>query len=247
MPLVWGGDPTTGWGFDGLESALTQALSAGLSGIGFFGTDIGGFFTLGEQELDPELLIRWIQLGALSGLMRTKAEGVAIPPRARPQIWDPEILPHWRRWAKLHTQLSPYLLQCATEYVETGMPLMRHLCLVDPDDPASERSDQYMLGPSLLVAPVLTPGAQTRRLLLPAGQWVDMWRSAWYDEQTGGLKFGQPIYVDGGREVTVPAPLEEIPIFVRAGAAIPLLAADVWSLAAPGAQSRTTTVEFALP
>jgi alpha-glucosidase (family GH31 glycosyl hydrolase) len=241
-PLVWGGDPTTGWGFDGLASALIQGLSAGLSGIAFWGSDIGGFFTLGEYELDAELLIRWIQLGSLSPLMRTKAEGIAIPPRRRPQIWDPEILPHWRRWAKLHTQLSPYLLAAAAEYVKTGMPLMRHMCLVDP---AIRRSDQYMLGPDLLVAPVLEPGAMERSVELPPGGWVDLWRSATYDEKTGAVILGRPQILGGPATVKLPAPLEEIPLLIRLGARIPMLPADVWSLAAPDANSRSTSLSFA--
>lgn len=202
-PLVWGGDPTTAWGFDGLASAVTQGLSAGLSGIAFWGSDIGGFFTLGDQELDEELLIRWIQLGAFSPLMRTKAQGVSIPPRSRPQIWDPEILPHWRRWARVHLQLVPYLLDAAREYVEAGMPLMRHMCLVAPE---CRRSDQYLLGRDLLVAPVLEPGARERTLEVPPGRWIDHWRSA---------------VLAGPSVVTLPAPLEEIPVLRREGAPSP--------------------------
>lgn len=227
-PLVWGGDPTTDWGFDGLASALNQGLNAGLSGIAFWGSDIGGFFTLGEQELDAELLIRWIQLGAMSPLMRTKAEGIAIPPRRRPQVWDPEILPHWRRWARLHTQLSPYLLAAARDYVETGLPVMRHMCLVDP---GCRRDDQYLFGPDLLVAPVLEPGARERAVDLPPGRWIDLWRSASYDEKTGEIVAGSPVVLEGGETVTLLAPLEEIPILLRAGAELPLLPPDVWSLA----------------
>jgi alpha-glucosidase len=203
LPLVWGGDPTTGWGFDGLRSALTQALSAGLSGIGFFGTDIGGFFSLGDQRLDDELLIRWIQLGALLPLMRTKAEGIAIPPYRRPQVWDPQILPHWKRWAGFHVALQPYLLEAAKEYVESGMPLVRHMCLVEG---GPDRSDQYLLGPDLLVAPVLEPGAREREVALPPGRWVDLHR---------GNELG------GERTITVPAPLEEAPIFGRSGLRFP--------------------------
>jgi alpha-glucosidase len=198
LPLVWGGDPTTGWGFDGLASALTQALSAGLSGIAFFGTDIGGFFSLGDQRLDAELLIRWIQLGALMPLMRTKSEGIAIPPYRRPQVWDPEILPHWRRWARFHLELVPYLLDAAREYVASGMPLMRHMCLVEG---GPDRSDQYLLGPDLLVAPVLEPGAREREVALPPGRWVDLWRGTAHDE---------------GGTLILPAPLDEIPILKRA-------------------------------
>jgi alpha-glucosidase len=204
LPLVWGGDPTTGWGFDGLRSALTQALSAGLSGIAFFGSDIGGFFSLRKQRLDDELLIRWIQLGAMSPLMRTKAEGIAIPRYRRPQVWDPQILPHWKRWSGFHVALLPYLLEAAREYVDTGMPLMRHMCLAG-GDPA--RSDQYMLGPDLLVAPVLEEGARRREVALPPGGWVHLW-------------LGHEL--EGGQTITVPAPLDEIPVFARAGTRFPI-------------------------
>ena len=225
-PLVWGGDPTTGWGFDGLASALTQGLAAGLSGVAFWGTDIGGFFTLGEQRLDAELLIRWIQLGAFSPLMRTKAEGVAILPYRRPQVWDPEILPHWRRWAGFHTQLSPYLMAAAAEYVDTGMPVMRHMRLVDP---SCERQDQYMLGGDLLVAPVLEAGATSRDVELPAGRWVELW--------------GREVF-EGPATLKLAAPLEEIPVLARAGARIPLLPADILSLAAPHDAARRAWLDF---
>ncbi|MDQ2943891.1 MAG: hypothetical protein M3R21_09535, partial [Candidatus Dormibacteraeota bacterium] len=181
IPLVWGGDPTTGWGFDGLASAVMQGLSAGLSGIAFWGSDIGGFFSLGEEKLDSELLIRWIQFGALSPLMRTKSGGISNHPAPRPQIWDREILPHWRRWAKFHTQLSPYLLGAAAEYVETGIPLMRHACLTDPSTDVARPSDQYLLGSWLLAAPALQPGARERVVQLPGGQWIDLWRSVSYE------------------------------------------------------------------
>jgi len=243
-PLVWGGDPTTGWGFDGLASALAQGLSAGLSGIPFWGSDIGGFFTLGDEELDAELLIRWIQLGALSPLMRTKAEGIAVPPRRRPQIWDAEILPHWRRWAKLHTQLSPYLMDAARDYTQNGMPLMRHMCLVDTSITAG---DQYLLGPDLLVAPVLHPGAREREVHVPAGEWVDLWRSAAYDEASGGLVAGKPRVLIGPATATLPAPLEEIPVLVRLGSSIPLLPPEVRSLAQPLDRYRLTSLRFAKP
>jgi alpha-glucosidase (family GH31 glycosyl hydrolase) len=223
VPIVWGGDPTTSWGFDGLRSAVTEGLSMGLSGIGVWGTDIGGFFSLGEHRLTEELLIRWIQLGALVPVMRTKAAGVSIPPAARPQVWDPGILPHWRRWASFHTRLNPYLLAAAREYVETGMPIMRHLVLAYPDDDvAASLEDEYLLGPDLLVAPVLEEGARVRSVYLPAGLWADARR--------GEVHRG-PGWVE------LPAPLEEAPVLIREGAEIPLLPADVMTLTDHGADS----------
>ena len=74
-PIVWGGDPSTSFGFDGLRSSVTQALSMGTSGIGVWASDVGGFFTLTGDKLTRELLHRWIQFGAVSGVMRTKARG----------------------------------------------------------------------------------------------------------------------------------------------------------------------------
>ena len=68
----------------------------------------------------------------MSGIMRTEANGVALPPRDRPQIDDPDVLPVWRRWAKLRTQLYPYLAAADAQYRRTGLPLMRHLSLDQP-------------------------------------------------------------------------------------------------------------------
>ena len=232
LPLVWGGDPSTSWGFDGLASAVVQGLSFGLSGIAFWGSDIGGFFSLGEERLDSELLIRWIQAGALSPLMRTKAGG--FPDLPRPQVWEAEILPHWRRWAGFHTRLSPYLLGAAHEYTRTGMPLMRHHALTHPGDPeAALLDDQYLLGPALLAAPVLQPGARRRTVHLPAGRWVDLWRSAAHDGTSGEISLGPTRVLEGGGIHEIPAPLEEIPLLVPAGAVIPLLPPSIRSLRQP--------------
>ena len=106
--VVWGGDPTTAWDFDGLRSAVRQGLTMGLSGISTWGSDIGGFFAFFEDELTPELLIRWVQFGAVSGVMRTQADGIAVPEKPRPQVWDPDQIANWRRYTKLRTQLYPY-------------------------------------------------------------------------------------------------------------------------------------------
>ena len=187
----------------------------GLSGIGIWGSDIGGYFTLpGAPKLTPELLVRWIEFGAVSGAMRTKATGQAIPNYERPQVWEPEILPHWRRYGKLRTQLYPYIAAAEAKYRDTGLPLMRHLSLAYPGDrTAAGLEDQYMFGPDLLTAPVLRPGARTRELYLPEGRWIDFWRAVGYDDLKGGLDLRALRPVSGGRRVTVPAPLEELPLF----------------------------------
>ena len=233
--LVWGGDPTTDWGFDGLRSALTQALTIGASGISRWGSDIGGFFALGSHQLSRELLIRWIELGAVSGVMRTEANGVALPPKPRPQVTDPDVLPIWRRYAKLRTQLYPYLVATDGRYRRTGLPLMSHLALVFPrDSRAVGTDDEFMFGPDLLAAPVLEPGQTKRAVYLPAGRWVDVWRSLVYGKRRGAFHLVGGVARRGRRTVHPPAPLGEIPLFARAGAILPLVSASVDTLAGYG-------------
>jgi alpha-glucosidase (family GH31 glycosyl hydrolase) len=234
-PIVWGGDPTVGWGFDGLRSVVTNGLTMGLSGVSTWGSDIGGFFALFGNRLDPELLVRWIEVGAVSGVMRTQANGINLPAQPRAQIWDEEVLPHWRRWAKLRTQLYPYLSAADAEYRRSGLPIMRHLALAYPGDPtATAVEDAFLFGPDLLAAPVLDPGARERSVYLPGGDWVDLWRSAGYRQSDGGLELGRAKVLSGGRTVTVPAPLDELPLLARAGALLSLLPADVDTLASYG-------------
>ena len=149
---------------------MTNGLTMGLSGVSTWGSDIGGFFALFENRLTPELLVRWIQVGAVSGVMRTQANGIGIPESERPQIWDPEILAHWRRWAKLRTQLYPYIAAADAEYGRSGLPIMRHLALAHPGDPqALSVEDAFMFGPDLLAAPVLTRARGRARFTFRAG------------------------------------------------------------------------------
>jgi alpha-glucosidase (family GH31 glycosyl hydrolase) len=237
--IVWGGDPSTDWGFDGLASALTNGLTMGLSGVSLWGSDIGGFFTLSSPQLTPELLARWIEFGAVSGVMRTQANGFTIGDRGpRAQITDPAVLPIWRRYAKLRTQLYPYIAAAARAYGRTSLPIMRHLALVFPRDPAAAaRDDEFMFGPDLLAAPVVSPGARTRSLYLPRGRWVNVWRAARYRSGDGSLHLRRARVVRGGRGVKVAAPLAELPLFARAGTILPLLQPDVDTLTGYGRAS----------
>ncbi len=229
---VWGGDPTTLWGFDGISSAVMQGLSMGTSGIARWGSDIGGYHSFGpDQELTTELLARWIELGAVSGVMRTKANGFEIPPYERPQIWEPQTLPIWRRYAKLRTQLNPYLIAADAEYRRTGMPIMRHLVLTHPRDPrVGGLEDQFMFGPSLLAAPVIQEGARKRSVYVPRGRWFDFWRSVRYREKSGGFGLRGARSVRSRARVEVKAPLARLPLLVRAGSILPMLPPEVDTL-----------------
>ncbi len=206
----------------------------GLSGVSLWGSDIGGFFTLSAPQLTPELLKRWIQVGFASGVMRTQANGFSLPGKERrPQIFDADVLPVWSRYARLRTQLYPYLAAAEAAYDRAGLPIMRHLALADSTDPrAVARDDEYMFGPDLLAAPVIEPAARRRTLYVPRGTWIDLWRSARYRD--GALVLGDVQTVAGGRERTIPAPLDELPLLVRAGAVLPLLSPDVRTLTSYG-------------
>lgn len=245
-PVVWGGDPTVGWGFDGLESAVKNGLSMGLSGVSRWGSDIGGFFALTQPQTSAELLIRWIEVGFASGVMRTQGNGFDLGEGVsgrRALIIDPEVLPVWARYAKLRTRLLPELERAERAYERTGMPVMRQLALRYPHDPeAVRREDEYMFGDSILVAPVIEPGEDSRRLYLPPGRWIDLWRSA----DAGLRDLQRPEVLRGGREVTVPAPLGQLPMFVRSGSELELLprGGPSWELAVEAGRDRRTLFAF---
>jgi hypothetical protein len=115
------------------------------------------------------------------------------------------------------------------------MPLVRQLALVYPGDPrAVGRQDELMLGDDLLAAPVIKPGARTRTLYLPGGRWVFLPQGLRYQERSGAFHVGRATTVAGGRELTVRAPLDELPLFARAGSLIGLLPSDVDTLAGDG-------------
>ena len=95
--------------------------------------------------------------------MRTEASGVALPSKPRPQVYDDDRIPVWKRYAKLRTQLYPYIAAADARYRRTGLPLMRHLALAYPGDArAVARDDEFLFGPDLLAAPVVGPGARER-------------------------------------------------------------------------------------
>ena len=244
--VVWGGDPTTLWGFDGLSSAVTQLLSSGLSGVSRWGTDIGGYNSFGagidlkpgateDERLTRELLVRWIEFGALAPVMRTKRSGLAVPSYTRPQVYDPDQIDVWRRLTELHAQLNAYLRAADDDHRSTGLPIARHLALVYPAAaPARAAHDEYMLGPALLAAPVTRPGRRSRAVWLPPGRWVDWWRSTTFDRASGAYGLGRARVLRGRVEQTLQAPLGEPPLLLKAGAVLPLLPADIDTLTGYG-------------
>lgn len=194
-PVHWGGDPVCT--FSAMAATLRAGLSYGLSGVPFWSHDIGGF----AGTPSPELYIRWAQFGLLSSHARIHG----TTPR-EPWEFGPDALSIFRRYAHFRYRLLPYLWFLAHQAAEEGLPLMRAMLLEFPHDPTAYFIDsQYMLGPDLLVAPVLSPGGQVR-VYLPAGRWLNYW--------SGRIE-------EGGRWIERVVPLEEIPLFLREGAVLP--------------------------
>jgi alpha-glucosidase (family GH31 glycosyl hydrolase) len=216
IPVHWPGDQRTDFEpDDGLPTIVPMALNLGLAGWSTTGSDIGGYQSATNPPTTKELFFRWSTLGALEPSMRTHHG------RTAKKNWqfdgDEETLAHYARWARFHMRLFPYLDGGAFAHETTGLPLMRALPLAYPADEAGwTLYDQYLLGPSLLVAPVQEAGKVSRKVHFPAGRWLPF---------SGGAP------VDGPADVEVAAPLTEIPLFAVQGAVIPLLRAAVDTLA----------------
>jgi alpha-D-xyloside xylohydrolase len=206
----WNGDAVMRWeGSDGLKSMIPAALSFGLSGFPYWHAEVAGYVQSNlSHEAERELWLRWLQMATWTSMLRDHLGDHARSPIDA--YLDEGTLSAFRLAARVHASLVPYLYSLAAEASQTGLPIMRYPALEVPDDPRAWQEDQsYFLGPHFLVAPVVEPGATTRKVYLPSGDWVDYWRGTIYA---------------GGQEVTIPAPLDGggPPVFARAGAVIPL-------------------------
>jgi len=198
--LTWGGDQASD--FWSLRVLVVATLSAALSGISNWSHDVGGY--LGHRLVErcpPELLVRWLQFGCFTPLMHAHGR---MP--QEPWHYSEQVLELYRAYVLAHEQLVPYVRSAAATAARTGLPIIRPLCLTDPADPRGwSIGDSYGYGPSLWVAPILEDGAREREVALPRGEWIETWS-------------GRP--VAGGTEVVVDAPLERIPVWVRAGSIV---------------------------
>jgi len=196
-------------GVGGLPATVAMGLGLGPSGFPFFGADTGGYR---DSPPGKELYIRWFEQTSLSTVMQV-GDSSSQPP------WeftadngrDQETLDLYRIYARLHLRLFPYEWTYARNIANDGRAIQRAFGLVYPEI-GQHPSDEYFFGDDLLVAPVVQAGATTRHLIVPPGNWFDWWDGTLYaGGETGGL------------QVDVPAPLSKLPLFVRAGAIVPLL------------------------
>jgi alpha-D-xyloside xylohydrolase len=211
MPIHWAGDQMSQW--SELKAQLCAGLSAGLSGIPFWGFDIGGF--AGEMP-SKELYLRATALAAFCPVMQWHAEprkgqfektygdtfnNDRSPWNMARQLGDEEILTVGRAFAKKRMEMQAYLYEEAKYCVESSRPMMAHLIHDFPDDEnVYGIEDEYMLGRRLLVAPLIAQGQNTRVVYLPHGKWRDIYLHADYE---------------GGGFMTYDCPLDRIPAFER--------------------------------
>lgn len=197
----WSTDVSRSWG--GLEPQVRIMLNSGLSGLGYMSHDVGGFAVDPESPYLPELYVRWLQLGLFSPVLRTHAQQFAEPYKY------PQYAPIIERIIKERYRWLPYNYTLAWENASKGYPLVRPLNFTEPSTRAYDGiSDEFLWGPEVLVAPVMTEGATERPVTFPTGKWV-------------ALDAPDTVY-EGGTTVTVDAPLDKIPLFARAGAFIPM-------------------------
>ena len=202
-PLLWAGDQCVDFSrHDGIGTVITAALSAGLVGNAYSHSDVGGYTSLHGLVRTADLLKRWAELGAFSPVMRTH-EGNR--PDDNLQVDStPDILHHFAAMTRVHAALAPYLRSLCDEAADHGVPLQRPLFLHYPTDACFPCEDQYLLGPDLLVAPILHEGRAEREVLIPAGDaWIHVW--------TGDV-------LAAGRS-KVAAPFGAPPVFYRTGSA----------------------------
>jgi alpha-glucosidase/alpha-D-xyloside xylohydrolase len=224
--VFWSSDITSTW--DMLKRSIPAGLDFTATGMPYWDTDIAGFFSpalpasyrpehtplidpsdaranIGNYLDYPELFVRWFEWGAFQPVMRAHGE------REHNEVWayGKEAEPILAKYLRLRYQLLPYTYSLAYETYKTGAPYMRALFMDFPNDPnVADIPDEYMFGPAFLVAPVTEQGATTRKVYLPAG--CD-WYNYWTNER-----------IKGGQTITVNAPIDTLPLFVRAGSIVPL-------------------------
>jgi alpha-D-xyloside xylohydrolase len=223
---TWSGDIGTRW--EDLKAQIAAGLNYSMSGIPYWTMDIGGFCvekryeraTEGSDDMDEwrELNARWFQFGAFCPLFRSHGQ---YPYR---EIYNlaPDTHPAYKSmvyYDKLRYRLMPYVYSLAGMTCFDDYTIMRAMVMDFGHDTAVRNlSDQYLFGPALMVCPVYRYGARTREVCFPVG-------NNWYDFETGDC-------YTGGQTLTVPAPYERIPLFVRAGSVVPM-GCDIQSTADP--------------
>lgn len=213
---VWSGDINSDWVF--FKKQIPAGLNYSLSGLPYWTTDIGGFVS-GDPD-DPayrELFVRWFQFGTFNPILRV--HGTRSNDQNELWSYGPDAQRILVKFDRLRYRLLPYIYSLAWQTTSAGYTPMRALVMDFRNDVrAANIGDQFMLGPAILVNPVTEPSTQSRRLYLPQAQWYDFWMGT---------------SLQGGRTLEAPAPLDRIPLYVRAGSILPLGPDEQWATQKP--------------
>ena len=197
-PVQWGGDPQSDW--EGLANSLRASMNHGHSGTPFHATDVGGFY--GATQPEPALYLRWVQAAVFASHFRIHGIGAR-----EPWCFGKNIERIAREFFEIRYKLLPYLRGACDLAVKTGLPVMRSMALMHPDDRVARAFElQFYCGPNLIVMPVLNAEGDVEGYLpdYPGG-WYDLWSG---------------MHVNGGEVITLNYDLERIPVFVKAGTAL---------------------------
>ena len=209
---AWSGDVESNW--SSFARQIPAGLNFALSGIPYWTTDIGGFVF--GSPTDPafrELFIRWFQYGTFNPVLRV--HGTRNPDENELWSYGPEALKTLVSFDRLRYRMLPYIYSLAWKTTSAGYTLMRPLVMdFRTDARAQNVGDQFMFGPALLVNPVTEPSAESRRVYLPEAKWFDFWNGT---------------AQEGGRAIEAAAPIDRLPLFVRAGSILPLGPEMEWS------------------
>jgi alpha-D-xyloside xylohydrolase len=209
---VWSGDINSDWTF--FRKQIPAGLNYSLSGLPYWTTDIGGFVSGDPNDAAyRELFIRWFEFGSFNPILRV--HGTRSTDQNELWSYGPEAQKTLVSYDRLRYRLLPYIYSLAWKTTAEGYTPMRALVMDYRDDIAAANvGDQFMYGPAILVNPVTEPGATKRHLYLPKATWYDFWT---------GVRVGGGHYVDGA------APIDKMPLYVRAGSILPMGPEMQWS------------------
>jgi alpha-glucosidase len=188
---------------------VPEIIGMGLSGLPFTGPDIGGF----SAHPTAELYTRWFQLATFLPFFRTHS-ALGTPPR-EPWVFGEPTTSIIRDFLRLRYRLMPFLYTLVWDTCHTGHPFIRPLFWQEPSDTRLwDIDDSFMVGDALLVAPILEEGNRSRSVILPRGEWYDFWNNTEAENDQ--------MFSNGPGKVEITAPLDEIPVLVRAGSILPM-------------------------
>jgi alpha-D-xyloside xylohydrolase len=213
---AWSGDINSDW--FSFRRQIPAGLNFALSGIPYWTTDIGGFvFGSPSDPAFRELFLRWFQYGTFNPILRV--HGTRNPDENELWSYGPDAQKILVNFDRLRYRMLPYIYSLAWKTTTESYTPMRPLVMdFRADTRATDIGDQFMYGPAFLVNPVTEPAATTRQVYLPQSKWYDFW--------TGSA-------IEGGRMITANAPLERLPLYIRAGSIVPLGPEEEWSTEKP--------------